>query len=93
MLFSFVILSKSNLFVCYKNEFLGWQKTKKLFEKLPFFNTFIKKTKTAGLKNIDLLLELPLYNELNIMQISNLFGWYAKSHKVEIVDSKDPLAE
>lgn len=39
--------------------------TKKLFQKLPFYNTFIRKPKIKGLKNIELLHELPFYDELN----------------------------
>ena len=37
--------------------------------------------------------ELPFYDELNIYEISRAFGWYARSYKVEIVDSKDPLVQ
>ena len=56
-------------------------------------NTFIKKTKSKGLKNIDLLQELPFYDKLNTYEILKAFGWYAIRYKVERVDSKDPLAQ
>ena len=58
-----------------------------------FHNTLIKKLKIRGLKNIDLLQELPFYDELNIYEISKAFGWYARSYKVELVDSKYPLVQ
>ena len=34
-----------------------------------------------------------MYDELIIIENSNAFGGYAKSHKVEIVDQKDPLVQ
>ena len=44
-------------------------------------------------ENIDLLHELPFYNKLTIAKISEAFEGYAKSYKIEIIDSKDPLAQ
>ena len=35
------------------------------FKALPFYNTYIKKPKIKRLKNIDLLSELPFYEELS----------------------------
>ena len=58
---------------------------------LPFYNVLIEKPKIKGLKSIDLLHELPFYDELNIYEMSKEFGWYATSYKVEIVHSKDPF--
>ena len=49
----------------YVNESLGWKRSLKLFQKLPLYSVLIEKPKTKGLKNIDLLHELPFYNELN----------------------------
>ena len=69
------------------------KKAKALFQILPFYNVLIEKPKSKGLKNIDLLHELPFYDELNIFEMSKAFGWYARSYKVETVDSKDPLAQ
>ena len=63
-----------------------------MFQELPFYNRFIEKPKIKGLKNIHLLQELPFYDKLNICDISKVFRWYARSYKVEIVNSKDPLA-
>ena len=40
------------------------------------------------LKNIDLLAELPFYNQLNIIRTEHAFSGYAMSCKVEIADKK-----
>ena len=49
----------------------------------------IDKPKIKHLKNIDLLAELPFYNQLNIIRTEHAFSGYAMSYKVEIVDKKD----
>ena len=46
------------------------------------------KPKIKRLKNIDLLTELPFYNQLNIIRTDHAFSGYAMSYKVEIVDKK-----
>ena len=38
------------------------------FKELPFFNVSIEKPKIKRLKNIDLLLESPFYDQLNIIK-------------------------
>ena len=55
----------------------------KMFQELPFYNVAIEKPKIRSLKNIDLLQELPFYDELNMMQISKTFEWYAGRYKIE----------
>ena len=67
--------------------------TKRLFKELPFYNTFIEKPNTAGLKNRELLRKLPFYGELNIYEMSKSFGWYTRTYKVELIDLKDPSAQ
>ena len=54
-----------------------------MFQELPFYNVAIEKPKIKSLKNIDLLQELPFYDELNMMQISKTFEWYAGRYKIE----------
>ena len=49
----------------------------------------IEKPKIKRLKNIDLLYELPFYNQLNIIKTDHAFSGYAMSYKVETVDKKD----
>ena len=56
------------------------------FKKLPFYNVSNEKQKIKPLKNIDLLAELPFYDQLNIIKIEQTFSGYAMSYKVEIVD-------
>ena len=55
------------------------------FKELPFYNGYIEKPKTKRLKNIDLLSELPFYEELN-----HEFREYAMSYKVKIIEKKEP---
>ena len=76
-----------------KVSFWDEKEAKKLFQKLPFYNIFIEKPKIKGFKDMDLLQELPFYTELNIYEMSKSFAWYERSYKVEIADSKDPLAQ
>ena len=56
------------------------------FKKLSFYNVSNEKQKIKPLKNIDLLAELPFYDQLNIIKIEQTFSGYAMSYKVEIVD-------
>ena len=51
------------------------------------------KPKIKRLKNIDLLAELPFYNQLNIIRSDHAFSGYAMSYKVEIVDKKDLIVQ
>ena len=43
------------------------------FKELPFNNKPIEKPKIKGLKNIDLLAELPFYEQLNITKTNQAF--------------------
>ena len=56
------------------------------FKELPFFNVSIEKPKIKRLKNVDLLAELPFYDQLNITKTDQAFKGYARSYKVEVVD-------
>ena len=61
------------------------------FKELPFYNKPIEKPKIKRLKNIDLLSELPFYEELNVIKTDHTFRGYAESFKVEIIERKDPI--
>ena len=63
------------------------------FKELPFFNVSIGKPIIERLKNIDLLPELPFYDQLNIIKTDHAFSGYAMSDKVEIVDKKDLIVQ
>ena len=49
------------------------------FKELPFYNKHIRKPKIKRLKDIDLLFELPFYEELNVIRTNHAFRWYAMS--------------
>ena len=77
----------------YKNEFWNEKEEKELFQILPFYNVLSEKPKIKHFSNIELLHELPLYDGLSVAEISKAFKRYARSYKIEIIDSKDPLAQ
>ena len=77
----------------YKNEFWNKKEAKELFQILTFYNVLIEKLKIKHLPNIELLHELTFYAELGVIEISKAFKRYARSYKIEITDSKDPLAQ
>ena len=63
------------------------------FKELPSYNVSIEKPKIKRLKNIDLLTELPFYDELSIIRTEHAFSSYAMSYKGEIVDKKDLIVQ
>ena len=62
-----------------------WEKIKShsdvvdYFKELPLYNKHIEKPKIKRLKNIDVLSELPYFEELNIMKTDHTFKGYAIS--------------
>ena len=63
------------------------------FKELPFYNKPIKKPKVKRLKDIDQLIELPFYEQLDVIKTDQAFSGYAMSYKVEIVEKKDPIVQ
>ena len=61
------------------------------FKELPFYNKLIKKPKFKRLKNIDQLAELPFYEQLSVIKTNQAFRGYAMSHRVEMIEKKDPI--
>ena len=61
------------------------------FKELPFYNKHIEKPKIKRLKNIDLLLELHFYEELNVIKTNDAFRGYAMSYKVELIEKKKKI--
>ena len=53
----------------------------------------MKNQKIKPLKNIDLLFELPFYEELSGIKTDHAFKRYAVSYKVELVEKKGPLIQ
>ena len=58
------------------------------FKELPFCNKYIEKPKFKHLKNIDLLFQLPFYEQLNVIRTDHAFRGYAVSYKVELIEKK-----
>ena len=73
--------------------FSGWKEAKWLFQEPPLYNTFIKIRRIKHLKNTDLMHKLPFYDKLSIVNLSKAFKRYARIYKIEIIDSKNPLAQ
>ena len=62
-----------------------------MFQELLFYDVLIEKPCIKHLKNIDMLREYPFYDKISIVKMSQAFKRYARSYKMEILDSKDPL--
>ena len=63
------------------------------FEDLLFYNKHIKKPKIKGLKNTDLLSELPFFEELNVIKTNHAFRGDAMSCKVETIENRDSIKQ
>ena len=63
------------------------------FKEFPFYNKPIKKPKVKRLKDIDQLIELPFYEQLDVIKTDQAFSGYAMSYKVEIIEKKDPIVQ
>ena len=58
------------------------------FKELPFYNKLIKKRKVKPLKKIDQLIELPFYEQLDVIKTDQAFSGDAISFKVDIIEKK-----
>ena len=65
----------------------------KIFQSLPFYNTYIDKPRVRKLNNVKVLKELPFYDELSIVKNKTAFSGYARSYKIEIVDKRDVVIQ
>ena len=72
---------------------MSFWNTKELFQILPFYNFLIEKPKIKHLSNIELLHEVPFYDELSVVKILKAFRGYARSYKAEIIQPKDYLVQ
>ena len=70
--------------------FGGKKEGKRFFQELPFYDVLIEKSRINYVKNIDLLHEIPFYDELSTVKISEVFKRCARSYAIEIIDPKDP---
>ena len=62
------------------------KEAKILFKELPFYIQFIEKSYIKCLNNIDLLCELPFYDELSIVKTAKSFRRHARSYSIEIIN-------
>ena len=65
----------------------------KIFQFFPFYNTFIDKPDVKKLINVELLKELPFYDELSIVRNKTAFNGYAQSYKIKIVDKRGVIVQ
>ena len=77
----------------YENEVWDEEEVKRLFQKLLLYNVLIEKPTIKHLEDIDLLHEFPFYDALRIVKRSQEFRRYERSYEIDIIDSKDPLAQ
>ena len=70
------------------------------FKKLPVYNKHIEKPGVKRfkkflkrVKNIDLLSELPFYEELSLPKTDYAFRGYEMSYNVKLVEKKDPIKQ
>ena len=72
---------------------MHWDTNKESLRILPFYNTFIEVPKVKKISNVELLKELPFYDELSIVKNKTAFSGYTQSYKIDIVDKKDVIIQ
>ena len=65
----------------------------KIFQVLPFYDSYIDKPDVKKLNNVHLLKELPFYDELSIVKNKTAFSGHERSYKIEIVDKRDAVVQ
>ena len=60
-------------------------------KELPFYNKHTEKPKIKCLEIVDLLSELPFYEEMNVIKTNHAFRGYAMKYNVELVEKKVQL--
>ena len=68
------------------------KKQKDCFKNFPV-HVLIEKMRVKYFRNTDFLHELLFYDEVSVIKISQAFRRYARSYKIEIIVSKNPLAQ
>ena len=63
------------------------------FKELPFYNKPIKNLKVKRLKNINRLVKLPFYEQLDVIKTDQAFSDCSMLYKVQIVEKKDPIVQ
>ena len=63
------------------------------FKILPFYDGYIEKAKIKKLGNVELLKELPFYDELGIIKNKTTFSGYARTYRIKIIDERDVIVQ
>ena len=63
------------------------------FKELPFYDKQIEKLRDKCFKNVDLVLLLSFYEELNVIKTNHAFRRYVLSYKVKLVEKKGPTKQ
>ena len=71
---------------------MRWDESE-IFKFLPFYNSYIERPKIKKLNSVQLMKELPFYDELNIVKNKTAFSGYGRSYKIEIVDKRDAVIQ
>ena len=66
---------------------MHWDESE-IFKILPFYNSYIERSEVKKLNSVELMKELPFYNELSIAKNKTVFSGYPISYKIETVDKK-----
>ena len=64
-----------------------------IFKILPFYNSYIDIPKIKKLSNLQLLKELPFYDELSIVKNKSAFNGHPQSYNIENIDKKDVIIQ
>ena len=65
------------------------EEIKRLLKEQRFYNVPIEKPKIKCLNNVDILQELPFYDELSIVITVKAFERYARSYSIEMIKDKN----
>ena len=71
---------------------MHWDESE-IFKFLLFYDIYIEKTEIKKLNNVQLLKELPFYDELSIVKNKTPFSGYGKIYEIEIVDKRDVIVQ
>ena len=72
---------------------MNYDLNKELLKILPFYNSFIDAPEIKKLFKVQLMKELPFYDELKITKINNAFSGYARTYKIKIVYKRDVVVQ
>ena len=60
---------------------------------LPIYDSYLEKPEIKKLNNVELLKELPFYDDLSIIKYKTAFSGYVRICKIEKVDKRDVIVQ